>query len=798
MAAKHLRRFAFVVIALLGIGATARASDVTLRFADFDHPEAVETLQSCINSFQAANPGIKVVLEDNYDYNSYFSLLFAEGAAYVGPDVAMVDPSNYERFASRGMLTPLNQFFCDVNGFDINAYYPEMINAFTYNGKLYVLPRDTAPQGLIYYNKKAFIEAGIPFPDGRWTWDFGERPALKTRDFLWVVHHLTKYDADGKVVRFGFVPDSETLFTDTLVYSEGLSYIDDVNHITELRYSDPRVVKTYDFVAHVYTSLGYIPTGMQVGALFSTPHQLFEEGRAAMYQCGIWEVKDIRDYMKKHPEQAFDWDITLAPGFKTGQQAWPSGGSGYAMMSSTQHPREAWKLITWMAGPPGMTALAKSGIAQPAIKSLARSEPWVPGPDTPPEERVPASRILTDTAVSHSVFDIRDENWSEIKNLIYDHQGHINDGSEPAQVGLQAVQDDGVHRLRDILRDEAEPKFNWWCGGFFMAALLCSLIGWVVQPRRNQLVSKRQKAENRIAFGFLSPWIIGLAIFVVGPVLLSLVMGFTSWDYVSPARWRGFGNYAEMCIQDPRFWPSLQVTLGYLLLSVPFSTALALVMALLLDKRPKGAWLFRTCFVLPVLASPVAITLIWRQLFQPEGGMFNAVVYGPDGQRNLFGLGSLVSQLTSSPKPGDWLGSDKLYVIAFAIMSLLSVGTAIIVLHAGLQSIPSDLKDAAKLEGAGPWRKLRNLTFPILAPYVFFLVLSGVVGGFQLFTQPYVVMNSTYGDSRFFSYFVYEDTFRSFRVGYGAALTWVLFLITGSFALLQLRLNRHIYYEADR
>jgi len=790
-----VRLIAFAV-AVRGVAAAA-PNDITLRFAVFDHPEALDTLRQVLREFELANPGVKVNLE-NSDYNTYFHQLFAQYAAGVAPDVAMLDIPNIDRFAKRGILRPLNSFFCDVRGFDINAYYPEIVHACSYEGQLYVLPRDIAPQGLIYYNKRAFDDARIPYPDGTWTWDFQERPALREKDFLWVMHRLTKTDANGKVVRYGFLPDNEGLLTDTLVYSQGLSYIDDIDHVSELRFTDPRVIKTYGLVSDLIGKYGYVASSAEVAAYLSNPQEVFADGRAAMYQNGIWEVKYIRDYMKQHPDQAFDWDITLAPGFKTGQQAWPSGGSGYAMLSSTAHQREAWRLIAWMAGRPGMIAMAKSGISQPAIKSLARSEPWIPGPHTPPDERVPASRILTDVAVSHSVFGVRDENWNDIKNLTYDHNDNIFAGHLSPQGGMQANQDEGIHRLRDILREQNAPLFNWWAGGLLAAAIMCGLIGWVFMPPRGLVESNRQKRENRVAYRLLSPWFVGLILFSIGPMLFSLLMGMSSWDTVAPARWRGAGNFTEMFTQDPKFWPAMTLTVGYALCSVPITIGLALLLALLLNRNFRGTRLMRTCFVLPVIASPVALTLIWRKLLEADGGVVNALIYGPDGHRNLFGLGSFAAMLSGSTKPADWIGNDGLVVSAFTMMALLSAGTAMVILQAGLQSIPSDFKDVATIEGARPWQKLRFLTLPMLAPYLLFLCLSGFVGGFQLFSQPFIVASVVPGSAtRFFQYYVYNTTFTNFRVGYGAALTWLLFLITFTFSLLQLRVNRSIYYEAD-
>lgn len=156
---------------------------ITLRFTVWDGDEASKVLRKEIANFEKAHPKIKVKLEP-VNYDRYFEKLLTQYAADVAPDVAMMDPGNFQRFSKRGAIFALEEFFDDVPGFDIKSYYPSIVKAHSYKGELFVLPRDIAPMAVVYYNKDMFDKAGIPYPDGNWTWDFKPHPELGDKDFL--------------------------------------------------------------------------------------------------------------------------------------------------------------------------------------------------------------------------------------------------------------------------------------------------------------------------------------------------------------------------------------------------------------------------------------------------------------------------------------------------------------------------------------------------------------------------------------------------------------------------------------
>lgn len=787
---------------LLLVGFATAAADITLRMVVWDGDEALTILRGAAHEFEQAHPGIHVDLQSVF-YNDYFTKLLTQVAAHGAPDVAMLDPGDFQKYAERGALLPLNPLFNTVPGFNIDDYYKPIVDAHSFHGTLYVLPRDIAPMGLFYYNKKAFDEAGIPYPDGSWTWDFKVRPELKEKDFLWVIQQLTKKDATGKVTRYGIAPFDPHALCDLFLYSQGGRYADNDEHPTKVLFNDEKDLKAHELLADIYNKYHWAPSPSEMSSVVqSTADQLFDMQKSAIYVCGIWDSIKIRRALKPGSKEFFDWDIAMGPAYAgTGTRAYPTGGSGYSVLSSTAHPKEAFALAAWMAGKPGMMAMARAGIAQPAIRKYALSDAWIPGPDTPIEQRYPSNRIITDKEVPNVVFSPNASYYPELFDFIKAREDSIWSGLITPKQGLDEAQDLAQRRLDDILAQQKEPPLNWGAAWVFLGGVLLAVLGWVYLPERRKRYSPREKTESRVGYWFLSPWIIGTLIFTLGPMLFSLVMSFSTWDIIRPAQFHGLGNYREALTGDPRFWKSLEVTAIYTALSVPLGIIVALALALLLNLKVRGIAFYRTCFYMPALASTVAISLIFQKMFQQDGGLVNSIIYGSSGKGNLLGLGSLLGKVSEKPtEMANWLGNEHLALGSFVLMSLLSVGTGMMILLAGLQGIPQFYYEAATLDGASAWQRFRSVTFPLLTPALFFVLVTGVIGAFQVFTQMFVITMGTGSpndSTRVLVLHLFDNAFKNLRMGYASALGWVLFIIIMIFTLLQFQLNKKVYYEAD-
>lgn len=774
---------------------------LTLRMVVWDGEEALVALREAVKGFEKTYPHLKVDLQA-VAYESYFSKLLAQYAANIAPDVAMMGPDQFQRFSSKGVLLPLNEFYDDIPGFSIDSYYKEIVDAHSIEGKLYVLPRDIAPITVIYYNKKHFRDAGLPQPTGDWSWDFKIRPELKEKDFLWVLEKLRKKNDKGKTINWGYAPGWQDLWTQTMLYSLGLSTVDDHKAPKRVTIGDPEVRRVIQYSADLALKMDLMPSGVAVASSLETnARAMFTKQKVSMFHSGIWEVPNMRRDLKPGTPGFFDWDIVMAPSFADGRKGFPTGGSGYSVVSQTKHPKEAWLLTQWMAGEPGMTAMAKAGLAQPAISKLAQQEPWIPGPNTPEDQRFPANRIITHTSVPYVKFGISAPYMADVISIMNQPSSLVYDGISPADKELPRFAKIAQDRLDYLLRQESLPQFNWVIGIGIGALLLGALLAWIYAPefKRPRKRTLKERKENFAGYAFIMPWLIGMLAFTVGPMILSLLMSFADWDIVVPAKWRGFGNFQEAFYMDPTFWPSIKVTVVYTIVSVPLGLIGSLALALLLNTKVWGMPLWRTFYYIPSISSAVAAAMIWRQVFRPKDGLLDTIIFGPEGRWDESPLARLVGPLVTDPGQVNWLTSEKTALASLIVMSLWGVGGGMVIMLAGLQGVPGHYYEAATLDGAGPWRKLVNVTLPLISPTLFFSLITGFIGSFQAFTGALLLTAGGPNNATMFNMLhVYNNAFVGLRMGYASSLAWVLFFIILIFTLVQLYLNKFVHYEGGK
>jgi len=280
---------------------------------------------------------------------------------------------------------------------------------------------------------------------------------------------------------------------------------------------------------------------------------------------------------------------------------------------------------------------------------------------------------------------------------------------------------------------------------------------------------------------FASPWIVGLLAFTLGPMIASTFLSMTNWDIVTRAHWVGLSNFARALTDDPLFWQSLKVTAIYSFGGIPLRLSLALFLAILLNQPIKFRAFFRTLFYTPSVMSGVAVSILWIWVFNPNFGVINFVL-------SKVGIQG----------PG-WIYDEQWALPALILMSLWGVGGAMIILLAGLQGIPRVLYEAAEIDGADLMDGFRHITFPMLSPVIFFNLIMGVIGSFQVFTQGYVM---TEGGPHYATHFyvlnLYYNAFRYFRMGYASALAWLLFIIIMLLTFLVFKSSPlWVYYEGE-
>lgn len=290
--------------------------------------------------------------------------------------------------------------------------------------------------------------------------------------------------------------------------------------------------------------------------------------------------------------------------------------------------------------------------------------------------------------------------------------------------------------------------------------------------------ARREAIEGYL---FISPWIAGMVIFTVGPMIASLYLSFTDYSVFTDPKWVGLKNYADILLRDQLFWTSLMNTAYYVAVSVPATLIVAFLMALLLSLELPGIGLFRTFYYVPVVVPSVANALLWSLLFTNQGLVNEAL------------------QLVHLP-PFNWLFDPRITKLIFVVMGVWGAGATAMIFLAGLKDVPSTFYEAASVDGAGVWQRFRHITLPLLTPVIFFNLVIGIIATFQVFTGAYIITAGGPANSTlFYVLYLYNNGFSYFKMGYASALAWILFVIILGFTAIQLRLSRAwVFYETQR
>ncbi|RNL85033.1 sugar ABC transporter permease [Halostreptopolyspora alba] len=298
-------------------------------------------------------------------------------------------------------------------------------------------------------------------------------------------------------------------------------------------------------------------------------------------------------------------------------------------------------------------------------------------------------------------------------------------------------------------------------------------------PRARGLSLKRRDALA--AYGFLTPWFLGLFFITIGPILASLYFSFTDYSLLGDPQWVGLDNYREM-IGDPRLHSSLLVTFQYVFVSVPLQLGLALALAMILDRGVRGLPLYRSVYYLPsLLGASVAIAVLWRQIFGANG-LINQVL----GYFGIEGAG--------------WVSHPDYALGTLIVLNVWTFGAPMVIFLAGLRQIPAMYYEAASVDGAGPVRRFFSVTIPLLTPIIFFNLVLQMINAFQTFTQAFIVSSGSGGPSDstlFYTLYLYQQGFGSFEMGYASALAWLLLVVIGAFTVLNFVAARYWVFYGD-
>ncbi|MDG2477153.1 MAG: extracellular solute-binding protein [Phycisphaerales bacterium] len=762
-----------VLWAFVWVGARAfrdmGSAGVTLRVMHWSGgggQEEDQIVESSLRAFEVAHPGIRVQRINPGDSGQFFTKLQTMMAAGDPPDVFYMDYARLPVYVREGQLVDIEDMAAEQGGLDLSDFYGPPVDAFRWDGQqtgqgqLWGVPKDFTTLGF-YVNMDLLRQAGIERPSTDWTWD----------EFITAARAVGEIDGvtGAEVVTWPFVLRA-------ILWSEGVDVVgDDWN---DLRVTDPDVRAVLERLRRWRYDERHTLAAAEAEGV--DPSSLFLTGRIGMVgPFGRWVVPSFRSIAAAGDPGGFEWDFLPLP--RGREHANVIATVAWSMASGSEHPDEAFELLRWLVSEDIQAEQSRLGLAIPTRRSVAESDAFINASVPPANDRA----FLDEVAVA------RVPQWPADPSFGEQFDRRLNKalrGSDDVVTATESLDRWWRDRLQSPLTAGVFPKMPWWIIGIVVLIVAGVVITMVCRVLGRRLGSKADRLEERSGWLLTAPWMIGFAVFLAGPILLSLLLSFTRWGGLGPiegAEYVGLSNYARMFTDDDTFLTSLWVTIFYALIAVPTGQIFALVAAMLLNMKVRGVGLYRAAWYLPSVLAGVGIAVLWQWVFKSDGGLMNLILTPILG---LFG---------ASPPAWFTLDASNWGVPAFAIMNLWLVGGSMLVYLAGLRNIPAEQYEAASIDGARWWRRFRNVTIPMLSPVILFNVIMAIIGSFQVFTQAFVMTGGGPGDdTRFYVLYLYNLAFDVYEMGYASALAWVLLIVILLLTAITLKVGgKKVYYE---
>jgi multiple sugar transport system permease protein len=701
------------------------------------------------------------------------------------PDLLWMDRFQMAGWAARGVFRPLDDLY-ERDHIDRSDLYKACLDECIYQGKTYGLPWDTDSRAM-WCNMDMLEKAGYREPPK--DWDELKEMAIR----------MTKRTPDGKFEQLGFVP----MIGNTWLYLYGFQNGGEFMSADGTRCSlaDPRIAEALQWMKDVYDAIG----GAKRILDFQQASQA--EGAADPFRANRIAIEIVEnsalDYIAKYRP-----DMRLYVGPPPSPKGKPvvswSGGFCWAIPKGAAATKEAWELTKYLASPEGWQRYiyfqekqnkakaaevgSKEAYTIPRLScsrkvnamQLAYADTHLPKTIA---DAVRAHVTLLDNCRFRPVTPVGSQLWDEqaraTNNVLYDNQ----DPKAALTYGQNVVQNE----LNILLKPSADPviSIQKWFGAAFAVLLAICMAVWGGAASRWKW-TPRTRAEARAGLFFAAPWLIGFLVLMFGPMVASLLISFTRYDVLNPAKLVGARNYTTLLSGDPLFWRALSNTGFMALVGVPLGMVVSLGLALLVNKEVRGIRIYRTLLYLPVVVPTVAASVLWLWFLNNETG-FSGVTLVPFFRK--LGL--------TAPS---FFGDPTYMKLGVVLLVTWTAGSSMIILLAGLKGIPTTYYEAASIDGANSTQQFFAVTLPMLSPYLFFNLIMGIIGWLQIFIQPYVFITPPgYGPGDcMLSYLMYLFTqgFRFFNMGMACAMAWILFVIVALLTLLQFKLApRWVHYD---
>jgi ABC-type sugar transport system permease subunit/ABC-type glycerol-3-phosphate transport system substrate-binding protein len=621
------------------------------------------------------------------------------------------------------------------------------------------------------------------------------------------VHRLSRFDPDtGQLAAAGFIPLYGNSWLYMFGWLNGARYMSDDG--AEVRLNSREVVEALQYVVDVYDALGGYESAsvFQAGAE-SGPIDPFLVGKVAMFIMTDGFLSTITAF---RPDLKFGVVPSPIPEARRAA-GYPSygwiGGWSYGIPVTARNKEAAWAFVTWMSSLEAMQLkteyMASVGRATgkvffPFLQHDRRMMAWVTktyledNPQISPELREAFDVFvnLLPTSKHRPVTPVGQKLWSEQVRAMEAAISHVKPPYDALSYGNRRVQ---IALDRSIHPPQGQ-RVPWVSFLVLYIAGVITLFGALafVQHRRTRRAggSSWRWLEG---YACASPWLLGFIVFGGGPILFSVIISFCRYDVLNPAEFIGWTNYVNLLGRhmddvlqaqvwnDPIFWKSLANT-GFMIIGVPLGIIGGLALALLLNANVRGMRLYRTIYYLPAIVPAVATFILWLWVFDPGRGLMNMALRA--------------AGITNLPA---WLQNPVWAKPSLILMGLWGLGSGMIIWLAGLKDIPESMYESASIDGANRWQRFCHITIPLLTPYIFFHLIMGMIGVFQIFEAAYIMTEGGPADSTmFYAYKLFNEAFRFLNMGVASAMAWLLFIVVLAITLFQLWLGkRWVHYGGE-
>ena len=786
--------------------------------------EESKGLEAKVHTFEKMHPEIEVSILSMGAGGMNPQKLMTAIVGNVPPDVIAQDRFTIGDWASRDTFRPLDDLILRDRdkqfGIKGEDFYDACWKEATYTNPIsgvkgvFAIPSGADDRAL-YYNKTLFKAAGIVDAKGE------AKPPTTWEELLITAKKLTKYNTDGTFDRIGFIPNFGNSWL--YIYSwqnngefmspDGRTCImNEAKNVEALEY----MVKVYDEIGGV-TKVDAFASGFQANEL-----DPFLTGKVAMKTDGSWVLNNIARY---GPD--IDFGVVPAPvpearlkkegRFKDEKDPYITwaGGFSYAIPKGSKNSDAAWEFIKWMASPEAGVIEAKAQQAfnftkhrpfNASISANRKTNDAVFAACGPKTEKFRTPLKLFMDMMEHARFRpvtfVGQRLWDEHVRAFDSatHHASLYPGANIHDSCVKAMTEGTSVVQRELDKVFDQQRFKLLDTRIPIAIVsLLTVIGLGYAGWRMYAVLKLRKLareEATAGYVFIFPWLFGFVALTAGPIIASVFLSFCDYDVLHQARFVGLNNYSELLGRDSYYLKTSLSNVAYVaIFGIPLGMVTSLAVAMLLNTKVKGMAFYRTFFYLPSIVPVVASAVLWAWVLNgdPNRGLLNAM------WKSSIGVWFHIA-------PPGWFGAAEWAKPGLILQGLWGAGSGMILWLAGLQGVPVHLYEAADIDGANWWQKFKNVTLPMLSPYIFFNFIIGTISALQEFDRVYVLSGGDPSkpigpvDSLLMPVmYLFKNAFQYFKMGYASALAWILFVIILILTLIQFKLApKWVYYEADQ